>query len=476
RLQPGRPGRGHLRRRHRAGGRRRLARVSGRRPGRRGHGRRRLPAHRGSPPGHRLAYHHRHRRHAAAGHRAGNDGRGHTAGRMAGTAGGGCGTRSRRRGRPAGRPAGRPPAGRVRPHRRDDHRPDADFDQRGRVHPDGPHRPNLGRSVGHFPLSGHDDRGHRGVHRFRDARGAPVQHAGLQRRRLPLHRLRQSRAAADAAHPGRVAGASALDLALLAAAAHLAWPFWRPPPSRGRGQEFPARSRTKMVMVTNLAEGVTARMSQAPAPQTVRKRSEIPEQYRWRLEDIFATNADWEKEFAAVKEAIPQIGAFAGKLGESPATLARCLDLMFDTVERFERVIVYAFTRRDEDTTNPTYQELYDRAQRLAVELTTATSFVEPEILQLSQEQLDEYLSSQELSLYRHYLDNIVRNKPHTLSPQEEAILAAAGEMAQAPNNVFGMFNNADLKFPFIKDENGQEVEVTHGRYIRLMESKDRRV
>lgn len=217
-------------------------------------------------------------------------------------------------------------------------------------------------------------------------------------------------------------------------------------------------------------------MSQAPAPQTVRKRSEIPEQYRWRLEDIFATNDDWEKEFAAVKEAIPQIGAFAGKLGESPATLARCLDLMFDTVERFERVIVYAFTRRDEDTTNPTYQELYDRAQRLAVELTTATSFVEPEILQLSQEQLDEYLSSQELSLYRHYLDNIVRNKPHTLSPQEEAILAAAGEMAQAPNNVFGMFNNADLKFPFIKDENGQEVEVTHGRYIRLMESKDRRV
>lgn len=217
-------------------------------------------------------------------------------------------------------------------------------------------------------------------------------------------------------------------------------------------------------------------MSQAPAPQTVRKRSEIPEQYRWRLEDIFATNDDWEKEFAAVKEAIPQIGAFAGKLGESPATLARCLDLMFDTVARFERVIVYAFTRRDEDTTNPTYQELYDRAQRLAVELTTATSFVEPEILQLSQEQLDEYLSSQELSLYRHYLDNIVRNKPHTLSPQEEAILAAAGEMAQAPNNVFGMFNNADLKFPFIKDENGQEVEVTHGRYIRLMESKDRRV
>ena len=154
--------------------------------------------------------------------------------------------------------------------------------------------------------------------------------------------------------------------------------------------------------------------------QTVRKRSEIPEQYRWRLEDIFATNDDWEKDFARSKRPSRKSATFAGKLGESPATLARCLDLMFDTVERFERLIVYAFTRRDEDTTNPTYQELFDRAQRLAVELTTATSFVEPEILQLSQEQLDEYLSSQELSLYRHYLDNIVRNKPHTLSPRRK--------------------------------------------------------
>lgn len=217
-------------------------------------------------------------------------------------------------------------------------------------------------------------------------------------------------------------------------------------------------------------------MSQAAAPQAVRKRSDVPEHYRWRLEDIFATNEDWEKDFQKVKEAIPQITAFQGKLGESPATLAKCLDLMFDTAETFERVIVYAFTRRDEDTTNPTYQELYDRGQGLAVELRTATSFIEPEILQMPEERLNDYLDSEDLKLYRYYLEDIVRNKPHTLSPQEEAILAAAGEMAQAPSNVFGMFNNADLKFPFIKDENGQEVEVTHGRYIRFMESKDRRV
>src|SRR5690606_7486009 len=105
--------------------------------------------------------------------------------------------------------------------------------------------------------------------------------------------------------------------------------------------------------------------------------------------------------------------------------------------------------------------------------LSTAVSFIEPELLQLPQERLEQYMAAEELKLYRHYLDDLLRHKPHTLSPQEEAILAAAGELALAPSNVFGMFNDADLKFPFIKDEQGREVEVTHGRYLRLMERSE---
>lgn len=217
-------------------------------------------------------------------------------------------------------------------------------------------------------------------------------------------------------------------------------------------------------------------MSQAAAPQAVRKRDEIPEKYRWRLEDLYPTDEEWENDFKQVQGAIPRLAEYKGQLAASPAKLAACLELVHQTYERFERLMVYAFTRRDEDSTNATYQALYDRAQRLAVELHTAVSFVEPEILQMSDERIDEYLNSAELALYRHHLENIVRNKPHSLSPAEEAILAAAGELAQAPSNVFGMFNDADLKFPFIKDENDQEIEVTHGRYIRLMESKNRRV
>ncbi|MBO8141746.1 MAG: oligoendopeptidase F [Firmicutes bacterium] len=221
--------------------------------------------------------------------------------------------------------------------------------------------------------------------------------------------------------------------------------------------------------------GVKA-LSSPSAPATVPKRADIPEQYRWRLEDLYPDDNAWEADFRKVKDALPRLAEFQGTLAQSPARLAECLRLRDETAERFERVFVYAFTRMDEDSTNATYQALHDRSQRLAVELHTAIAFIEPELLQMPDDRIREYLESPELSLYRHHLEDIARHKPHTLSPAEEAILAAAGEVAQAPANVFDMFHDADLKFPSIRDENGEEVEVTHGRYIRLMESRDRRV
>lgn len=213
-----------------------------------------------------------------------------------------------------------------------------------------------------------------------------------------------------------------------------------------------------------------------PAVQAVRQRSEIPKEDRWQLEDIYATDEAWEADFELTEAAIPEIAKFKGTLADSPAQVAACFKLGDETGERFERLLVYAFTRRDEDSANSTYQAIFDRVQGLSVRLGTASSFVEPELLQMSDERIDEYLNSEELAAYRHKLEDLVRAKPHSLSPAEEAILAAAGELAQAPSNVFGMFNNADLKFPTIKDEKGNEVEVTHGRYIRLLESQDRRV
>lgn len=210
--------------------------------------------------------------------------------------------------------------------------------------------------------------------------------------------------------------------------------------------------------------------------QQLRNRSDVPEAYRWKLEDLYASDQDWEDEYGRIEAMIPRLGEFQGTLGQSAARLAECFRVRDEVSQRLERLMVYAITRRDEDSTVASYQAMFDRAQRLSVAYATAASFIEPEIVQLPRETLDAYGRAEELALYRHHLDTIIRLKPHSLTPAEEAILAAAGEMARAPANVFGMFNNADLKFPTVKDEQGRDVEVTHGRYIRLLESPDRRV
>lgn len=217
-------------------------------------------------------------------------------------------------------------------------------------------------------------------------------------------------------------------------------------------------------------------MSESSQAVALPKRSDVAEQHRWKRDDIFATIDAWEADFKKTEQDIPELAKFQGTLAESPAQTEACFKLADEIGERFQRLVVYAFMYRDEDSTNTEAQGLYDRIQALGVQLSTAGSFIEPELLQMDDGRIADYLASPELERYRHRMDNIVRSKPHSLSPSEEAILAAAGELAQAPSNVFGMFNNADLKFPTIKDEEGNEVEVTHGRYSRFIESTDRRV
>lgn len=133
--------------------------------------------------------------------------------------------------------------------------------------------------------------------------------------------------------------------------------------------------------------------------------------------------------------------------------------------------------RYDQDTTNSLYQGLNDRASNLATQVGSSLSFAVPEILLLPEETIDSYIKdNKDLGLYKHVLDEINRQRPHVLSKEEEALLADVSEVTASPSTTFGMLNNADLKFPVIKDENGEEIEVTHGRYIRFLESSDRRV
>ncbi|MCA1031078.1 oligoendopeptidase F [Bacillus timonensis] len=218
-------------------------------------------------------------------------------------------------------------------------------------------------------------------------------------------------------------------------------------------------------------------MTEKTAVKTLPSRSEIAVEDTWRLEDIFETDDVWEKEFQDVKAMIPKISEYQGKLGESAEVLFEALSYQDALSMRLGKLYTYAHMRYDQDTTNSFYQGLNDRATNLYTQAGSAFSYIVPEILSIDEAKIQSFLEEkEELKVYSHALDEINRQRPHILSAKEEALLAQAGEVLGSSSNTFGMLNNADLSFPTIKDENGEEVEITHGRYIRFLESDDRRV
>lgn len=207
------------------------------------------------------------------------------------------------------------------------------------------------------------------------------------------------------------------------------------------------------------------------------KRNEVPSELKWRLEDIYASVQDWENDFQYVKNSLPKAEEVKGTLHQSAEKLLDGLNIYFGLMEKVEKLFVYAHMKKDEDNGNSEAQALNDRAQTIMVEGESAFSFIVPELLSIPEDKLTEYVGSNDsLKVYDHFLEDISRQRPHILSAAEEQILAMSGEVAAAPQNIYTMINNADIRFPGIKDENGDEVELTKGRYIHFMESRDRRV
>ncbi|WP_251552464.1 oligoendopeptidase F [Neobacillus muris] len=218
-------------------------------------------------------------------------------------------------------------------------------------------------------------------------------------------------------------------------------------------------------------------MANEAAVKSLPSRSEIPVEETWKLEEIFASDQDWEQEFQEVSKLIPGIKEFEGKLGESAEILYKALQYQDQLLERLGKLYTYAHMRYDQDTTNSFYQGLDSRIQNLYAQAASQLAFIVPEILSIDESMVNGFLNEKpELKLYEHALEEINLQKPHVLSGEQEALLAEAGEVMDASSNTFGMLNNADIEFPSIKDENGDEVEITHGRYIRFLESKDQRV
>lgn len=206
-------------------------------------------------------------------------------------------------------------------------------------------------------------------------------------------------------------------------------------------------------------------------------RSEVEVCHTWALEDMYASKADWEAEMKNARETAKEAAGYAGVLGESAdKLLAYCqleekLDCMLDTIYG------YASRKNDQDTTDPEGQEMEAKAMSLYVECSGLLAFAGPEILRIPDEVLEVFFEENTaLCVYRRSLKDLRRCREHILSPEMEKLLADAGEMARTPDSVYSMLNNADLTFPSILNEKGEEVEVTHGSFIPLMQSADRNV
>jgi len=207
----------------------------------------------------------------------------------------------------------------------------------------------------------------------------------------------------------------------------------------------------------------------------IRKRNELSPEVCWNTADLYPSDEAWEAEFAACQSLPEELASYQGRLGDSADILLEFLEKTERENQRLEKLYVYAMLRSDEDTANAHYQGLKGRCFSFLVQVESAGAFEGPELVALSDETLEHFYAEQpKLEKYRRYLDKARLLKAHILSPAEENLLAAAGEMGGAPGKIFNTFHDADMKFPCALDAAGKEHAVTNGTYISLMEGADR--
>ena len=205
------------------------------------------------------------------------------------------------------------------------------------------------------------------------------------------------------------------------------------------------------------------------------QRADVAAENKWKISDIYATDELWEDDFVRARGFVEKIASFNGELCKSAEKLLEYLRLDDELTVLFDSLINYAQRKGDEDTRVAKYQDMCSRLEMLYVSIAGAASFVTPELLSISDETLERFCKEQpDLELYRRSLDKIRRRREHFLSEKEEKIIALTGELLGVPENVFSMFNDADLKFPDALDKDGNAHQVTHESYIPLVQSEDR--
>lgn len=211
--------------------------------------------------------------------------------------------------------------------------------------------------------------------------------------------------------------------------------------------------------------------------KVLQKREEMDPKFCWRMEDLFLDDEAWTHAYESLQEKIGDFAKNRGKLSQGPKEMYQVLREKEEISRLFERVYVYANQKYHEDTGNRKYQELSGKAMALSSSLADASSFMEPELMNMKEETIFHYLEEYEpLRLYERVIKEILRQKAHILSAEMEAVLAKAEEMGNSPQQIFMAFNNADINLGTVLDEEGNEVILTPGRFSNFMESSDRRV
>ena len=204
-------------------------------------------------------------------------------------------------------------------------------------------------------------------------------------------------------------------------------------------------------------------------------RNDIPVEQTWNVSDIYSSVDLWEADFKWSEEAIKKYEQYKGKLGNSADDLLSCLKFDDEVGIKLSQLYLYASLLKDLDLGDAENQGRYERVSSLASKISAASSYISPELLSIDESKLMSFINSEnDLKVYKHQIDNLLRTKNYTLTPKEEELMALSEPVRDVASSVFGMFNNADIQFPKVVDENGKEIQISHGRYGAAMYSTDR--
>ena len=205
----------------------------------------------------------------------------------------------------------------------------------------------------------------------------------------------------------------------------------------------------------------------------IRRREDVAAQYKWDLTHIYPNDEAWEAAMASVLEEVKAFAQYDGKVAEDPRKVIRAY---FELDEKMSPVFSYAFLRKETDNADPVAQALKAKLMQAAVQVQTMMAFVQPELLAMDEEILKEIAADPDMKDYDTYIEDLLRQKAHALPKEQEKLIAMMGQMAQAPNNIFSMLTDVDMKFPDVVTPDGEHHTLTEGTYSAFIRHTDRDV